>query len=219
MKTIFEISMWLALTSQLFTVPIALRTYLHNRTATIGYFAIYIVVQAIRSIIGLVLASLAIHNLSFYNYSELFSTSILMLFTYSFPIEKSMKTFVLVLYSFYLIYFGFVLINPDKSELLYQLRMAMLFETVASAMILHSRLKNPNGLRFLQDPWSVIAFTMVSSISLSLLCLAASTVAGYNKITPNLITTLDIGNCVSVFLLYAILSHQLHKIRTTEIAV
>jgi hypothetical protein len=96
--------------------------------------------------------------------------------------------------------------------------MAMIIETIASAMILHSRLKEPNGLRFLQDPWSVIAFTLVSSLSLSLLFIAASAVASFNHFSPNLIIVFYFGNSVSVILRYAIVSHQLLRIPPSKIA-
>ena len=218
MSTILDISYLLALTSQLVTVLIVLRTCLRNRTAAIGFFATYIVIEAIRSTIGFVLASLAIHNLSFYIYSDFFSILFFILFTYSITIDKSMRKIVLLCYLFYLIYFGFALINPDKHELLFQFKMAMIIETIASAMILHSRLKEPNGLRFLQDPWSVIAFTLVSSLSLSLLFIAASAVASFNHFSPNLIIVFYFGNSVSVILRYAIVSHQLLRIPPSKIA-
>ena len=215
---LYYISIWIALTAQLIAVPIAIRAYLRNRSRALGYFVVYIILEALSSSGGIVIGFMGIHNTTFYLYSAFVSSFFFMLFANEFMRERSFKNIVLLVYSAPVIYTALVIVHPDKHEHLSQFQIFMLFEVAASALILHSQLKNPNGLRFHEDPWSIIAFILVSTLSISLVCLEASAIIVVNKFNVTLENYMSILNAWSIFFQYTLVSRQLQKISPMKIA-
>jgi hypothetical protein len=211
-------SIWIALTAQLIAVPIAIRAYLRNKSGALGYFVVYIILEALSSSGGIVIGFMGIHNTTFYLYSAFVSSFFFMLFANEFMRERSFKNIVLLVYSAPVIYTALVIVHPDKHEHLSQFQIFMLFEVAASALILHSQLKNPNGLRFHEDPWSIIAFILVSTLSISLVCLEASAIIVVNKFNVTLENYMSILNAWSIFFQYTLVSRQLQKISPMKIA-
>jgi hypothetical protein len=211
-------SIWIALTAQLIAVPIAIRAYLRNKSRALGYFVVYIILEALSSSGGIVIGFMGIHNTTFYLYSTFVSSFFFMLFAYEFIRERSYENIVLLLYSAPLIYTALVIMHPDKHEHLSQFQIFMLFEVAASALILHSQLKNPNGLRFHEDPWSIIAFILVSTLSISLVSLEAASIIVVNKFSVTFVDCMSILNAGSVFLQHTLVSRQLLKLSPMKIA-
>ena len=103
------------------------------------------------------------------------------------------------------VYFILATVNSNNLMILYQIQIPSILEIIISLIVLNSRIKNNVDLRFKDDPWSIIAFTLITTLSLSMVSDVATQTVILCNLSPGYANLFDSINCSMVFIRYTII--------------
>jgi hypothetical protein len=196
---------------QLFALVVAIRLCIRYPSSINYSFSLFIALEFARSVVGGILAYLAVQNVSFYIFSEIFTLTVFFIFAFNFLKRQNVQSIgILAIIGF--LYFVIAAVNHENHMILDQIQIPLILEVIVSVVILNFRIKNNDNLHFKDDPWSIIAFTLFATLSLSMVSDVASLISIFCNYSPDYTDFFDIINCSMVFIRYTIIGIYLLQV-------
>jgi hypothetical protein len=222
---ILTILCWGIITVQLICSISFIKVWMQIKLKPLLWFSMYIGFEFGRSFIGYSMGKMRIHNREFYWYSAQFAATALFIFALTLIQDKKLRKYISI--AFGLIFSTFIILEilQTSIENRHIIVLLELFQITVGTFILRDRLQHHNSSNFGEDPWAIIAFVILSTVSISLLANICFSFANsniyYNHLNSfyqPLLMFFNYLNCISVLVRYILISKQLKKFKNLSLS-
>lgn len=207
--------LYLALATEFLAAIVGTLYWFKARTKATLYFSLFIQLDFVKSVIGLILAMNGIENLRFYNVFGALQCVLLLGFSLSFFKTEKLRKYSTVALLVSCLITAFLFLFAFSPAVQSMAQPSRFFPALIGFFLLNERLNNHNRRKFHQDPWSVIGFILIAVNLLALFITIFDSTAFLIGLTQKkLQDNIKLFNAIVIATYNFILSHQLWKLRS-----
>ncbi len=208
-----HLCVWITIASQFICTLYGFKVWKQLNLTSLMWLSIYFTSEFMRSLVGFVMANLAIRTSLFYHYSGQFSETLLFVFALTILKEKKFRVYISIAYGLALSTFAileFLNLPIAVKELI---RYSEFLDIIIGIVLLRDRLLHQQFLNFKQDPWSVIAMIILATASVSLIAVCSMFFSTENRNLNSVHYFFVYVNCFSILIRYILITIQLKKLK------